>query len=109
MDTFQGRAHIPGTDTEWIIVLEMDWKTKMVELHTEGQPGHISSWPGLVIQTFGDYEIAFKTKGIPPLMTHWWHFVRPDNDNLWGMILGVPDKSGRWAYCSVNLARVTPK
>ena len=109
MDTYQGKAHVPGTDKEWIIVLEMDWDKKMIDLHTEGQPGHVSSWPGLVVQTFGEYEIAFKTKGIPPLLTHWWHFVRPDPDNLWGIILGLPDKSSKWTYCGIELKRVTTK
>jgi hypothetical protein len=109
MDTFQGRAHVPGTDSEWIIILEMDWKLKTIDLHTEGQPGHVSNWPGLAVQTFGDYEIAFKTKGIPPLLTHWWHFVRPSPEELWGIILGLPDKDGKWTYCPVDLKKVSAK
>jgi len=30
-------------------------------------------------------EIAFRTKGIPPLFTHWWHFVRSGSNDLWGL------------------------
>ena len=107
METFQGRAHIPGVDKEWIIILELDWNSKAANIHVEGQPGHISSWQGLSLQTFGDYELAFKTKGIPPLLTHWWHFVRPGADTLWGMIIGLPDKLGKWATCPIELKKVS--
>lgn len=107
METFQGRAHVPGVGKEWILVIELDWKSKEVNVHVEGAPGHITSWPGLVVQTFGEDEIAFKTKGIPPLLTHWWHFVRPDLNNLWGIILGLPDRAGQWTTCPVEMKRVT--
>lgn len=106
MNTFQGRAHMPGVDKEWLLVLELDWNGGQVYVHVEGAPGHVSSWPGLVVQTFGDVEIAFKTKGIPPLLTHWWHLVKPDPDTLWGIIIGLPDKQGNWTTCPIKLARV---
>jgi hypothetical protein len=106
METFKGRAHVPGVDQEWLFVLEMNWEGKEVNLHVEGAPGHITSWQGLQVQTFGTYEIAFKTKGIPPLLTHWWHLVRPDNDNLIGLIVGLPDKHGTWTTCPINLTKV---
>ena len=76
METFRGRAHLPGVDKEWSIGLELDWDKKEVNVHIDEAPGSITTWPGLVVQTFGTYEIAFKTKGIPPVLTHWWHFAR---------------------------------
>jgi hypothetical protein len=94
---------------EWIFVLEMDWKGKQVNVHVEGAPGHITSWPGLVVQTYGEDEMLFKTKGIPPLMTHWWHFVRPDPDTLWGIIIALPDNKGNWTTCPIQLGRVAVK
>ena len=33
MDTFQGRAHVPGVDKEWIVVLQLDWGKKEAEKH----------------------------------------------------------------------------
>lgn len=107
MQVYQGKARVPGVDSEWIIVLELDWDKKSASVNVEGQTGHISSWQGLALQTFGDYEISFKTKGIPPLLTHWWHFVKPDENHLWGMIIGLPDKSGNWLTCPVELNKVT--
>ncbi len=104
METFHGRAHIPGADKEWDLELELDWASKEVNLHIDAAPGGISTWPGLVVQTFGDYEIAFKTKGIPSLLTHWWHFVRVDND-LWGIIVGLPDTKGNWTTCAAALKK----
>jgi hypothetical protein len=106
METFQGRAHMPGTDEEWIFVLDIDWQNKQVNVHIEGVAGPISSWPGLVVQTYGEGEIAFRTNGIPPLLTHWWHFVRPNPDTLWGMIVALPDEKGNWTTCPVQLGRV---
>lgn len=104
METFQGRAHIPGAAKEWNIELEMDWEKKEISVHIGEAPGVLKTWPGLVVQTFGAYELAFKTKGIPPLLTHWWHIVRADND-LWGLIVGLPDKAGKWTTCSVALKK----
>jgi hypothetical protein len=106
METFQGRAHMPGTDEEWIFILDIDWQNKQVNVHIEGVSGPISSWPGLVVQTYGEGEIAFRTKGIPPLLTHWWHFVRPNPDTLWGIIIALPDEKGNWTTCPVQLGRV---
>ena len=105
MELFRGKAHIPGATQEWTILLELDWNSKQVNVHAEGAPGHITSWPGLVVQTFDTYEMAFKTKGIPPLGTHWWHFVR-EKDSLWGIIVGLPDNKGIWNTCSINLTKV---
>ena len=105
MELFRGKAHVPGIDMEWTILLELDWKGKQCSVHAEGIAGHITTWPGLVVQTFDVYEIAFKTKGIAPLCTHWWHLVR-EKDNLWGVIVGLPDAKGIWSTCSINLVKV---
>jgi hypothetical protein len=105
METFRGKAHLPGTDREWNLEMEMDWELKETMVHADEAPGGITSWPGLVVQTFGTYEIAFKTKGIPPVLTHWWHFVRANND-LWGIVVGLPDPDGNWSTCAVALKKV---
>ena len=107
METFEGRAHVPGAETEWIVIMNLDWNNKAAEIHVEGQPSHLSSWIGLDVQTFGDYELAFKTKGIPPLLTHWWHFVKPDQNTLWGIILGLPGNTGDWTYCGIKMQKKT--
>ncbi len=106
METFRGKAHLPGADKEWNIGLEIDWDTKEVSVHIDEAPGGMTDWPGLVVQTFGPTdEIAFRTKGIPPVFTHWWHFVRSGSGALWGIILGVPDIEGRWRTCLITLDR----
>jgi len=51
-------------------------------------------------------EIVFRTKGIPPLFTHWWHFARSGSGDLWGIVLGTPDAEGTWRTCLVPLKRV---
>ena len=106
MEKYNGRAHIPGADRDWNIGLEMDWDKKEISVHISEAPGVLKTWPGLVVQTFGTYELAFKTKGIPPLLTHWWHIVRAGDDNLWGLIVGLPDKIGKWTTCSIALKKV---
>ncbi len=106
MERFHGRAHVPGVDKEWNIELEMDWDKQETSVHIPEAPGVIKTWPGLVVQTFGTYELVFKTKGIPPLLTHWWHIVRAGNDDLWGLIIGLPDKAGKWTTCSVALKKI---
>ena len=107
MEIFRGCAHLPGADKEWDIELEIDWENKEVNVHIEDAPGSMVDWPGLVVQTFGPMdEIVFRTKGIPPLFTHWWHFVRSGRGNLWGIILGLPDAQGIWKTCPVPLEKV---
>jgi hypothetical protein len=51
-------------------------------------------------------EIAFRTKGIPGLFTHWWHFARGGSGDLWGIVLATPDAQGVWRTCSLTLTRV---
>lgn len=107
METFCGKAHLPGTDGEWDLQLEIDWNDKEVSVHIDQAPGGITDWPGLAVQTFGPVdEVVFRTKGIPQLFTHWWHFVRSGNGDLWGMVLGLPDAKGIWRTCSVSLEKV---
>ena len=107
METFRGTAHLPGADKEWNLELEIDWNTKEVNVHIDEAPDGISDWPGLVVQTFGPMdEISFRTKGIPSLFTHWWHFVRSGSGDLWGIVLGLPDNEGIWRTCMVPLKRI---
>lgn len=100
MEYFEGRAHFPGADGEWDIKMDIDWGDKEVTVHLPDAPGGIKEWPGLVVQTFGQVEeIAFRTRGIPPLFTHWWHFARGGHDELAGIVLALPDASGVWRTC----------
>ncbi|MBI2329556.1 MAG: hypothetical protein HYU85_08005 [Chloroflexi bacterium] len=107
METFRGKAHLPGADREWNVQLEIDWDKKEADVHIDEAPDGITDWPGLAVQTFGPRdEIVFRTKGIPPLFTHWWHFARSGRGDLWGIILGLPDVEGRWRICMIALDRI---
>ena len=106
MEIFRGKAHLPGAEKEWDIQLEVDWGKKEINVHVDEAQDGITDWPGLVVQTFGVEEIVFRTKGIPRLFTHWWHFVRSDSDDLWGIVVGLPDAEGVWRTCMVSLDRV---
>jgi len=103
MDTFFGIGHIPGTEKAWPVELDVDWTKKEIEVRLEQPAEATKSWPGLLVQTFGTNEAAFRTKGIPPLGTHWWHIVRYTKANLWVMVLGLPDIEGLWPTCSFGL------
>ena len=60
METFRGKVHLPGTDGEWNIELEIDWGEKEVNVHIDEAPNGIADWPGLAVQTFGPVdEIIF--------------------------------------------------
>lgn len=108
MENFKGKASLPGAEKEWNIELEIDWENKEVNVHIVEAPGGISDWPGLAVQTFGPLvEIVFRTKGMPRLFTHWWHFVRGDKDNLFGIVLGYPDRDGIWRTCPLELKRIS--
>ena len=107
MEKFRGKAHLPGTDGESNIEVEIDWATKEVNVHIGDTAGGISDWPGLVVQTFGPVdEVVFRTKGIPRLFTHWWHFVRSGSGDLWGIVLVLPDVEGVWHTCLLSLEKV---
>jgi hypothetical protein len=106
MERFEGTAHIPGTKGDMKVGLEIDWGEKDVTVRLSEIPGAIKEWPGLVVQTFGpEEEIAFRTKGIPSLFTHWWHFVRGGHDELAGIVLAPPDSGGVWRTCLLTLNR----
>ena len=49
MEVFRGNAHLPGTDKESGIELEIDWEQKEVNVHIDEVAGGVSDWPGLVI------------------------------------------------------------
>ena len=107
METFRSKAHLPGADKEWNIELEIDWGKKEANVHIDEAPDGITDWPGLAVQTFGPMdEIVFRTKGIPRLFTHWWHFTRSGSGDLWGIVLGLPDAGGNWYTCPVVAQKV---
>jgi hypothetical protein len=106
MEKFRGTAHLPGADKELGIDLDIDWDEKEIYVHIDGVPGGVKTWAGLVPQTFGDYEVAFRTKGIPTVLTHWWHLVRRNGGDLWGMVIGLPNVSGEWTTCLVSLKKI---
>jgi hypothetical protein len=105
METFRGKAHLPGAEKAWNMEISIDWNTREASVHIDEAPDGISDWPALLVQTFGIDEIAFRTKGIPGLFTHWWHFVRGDNDDLAGIVLGLPDYQGVWQTCHLELKK----
>jgi hypothetical protein len=107
METFRGQGHLPGADRPWNIEVSIDWQTREVNVKIDEAPGGIGEWPGLVVQTFGPMEeIVFRTKGIPGLFTHWWHFARGGSGDLWGIVLATPDAQGVWRTCPLTLTRV---
>jgi hypothetical protein len=106
MEKFTGKGHLPGTAKPSDIELEIDWQTKEVNVSIQGIAPGIENWPGLVVQTFGPLdEISFRTKGIPRLFTHWWHFVRNGSGGLWGIVIGTPDEDGVWRTCNLQLEK----
>ena len=106
MESFRGRTRLPGVDREWGIELSVDWDEKEIYVHINEAPGGVKTWPGLVPQTFGNYEMAFRTKGIPPKLTHWWHFVKSGDEDLWGLVVGLPNVGGEWTTCLTRLQKV---
>ena len=106
MERFEGNVHLPGAEREWSIEMEIDWGEKDVTLRILEAPGGLQEWPGLAVQTFGPMEeIVFRTKGIPPLFTHWWHFARGGHDELAGIVLSPPDAGGVWRTCPLVMER----
>jgi hypothetical protein len=104
MERFEGKAHLPGTSGEMKVQLEVDWVEKDITVRLPEIPGPIKEWPGLAVQTFGpEEEVAFRTKGIPSLFTHWWHFARGGHDELTGIVLAHPDAGGVWRTCPLVL------
>jgi len=106
VERFEGKAHLPGTRGEMKIEFEIDWGEKDVTVSLPDIPGAIKEWPGLMVQTFGQVEeIVFRTKGIPPLFTHWWHFARGGHNELTGVVLSPPDANGVWRTCPLVMTK----
>jgi hypothetical protein len=104
LEVFKGRVHLLGTDKARNLQLEIDWEQQEVNLNIGEAPSGLADWPRLVVQTFGPtVEIVFRTKGIPQVFTHWWHFVRSGSGDLWGIVVGLPDIEGEWMVCSLTL------
>ena len=107
MERFEGKAHLPATERGWSIEMEIDWGEKDVTVRIPEAPGGLKEWPGLAVQTFGQVEeIVFRTKGIPPLFTHWWHFARGGHDELAGIVLSPPDMNGVWRTCPLSMEKM---
>lgn len=106
METFQGEVHLPGAAHSSVIILEIDWLGKQANVRMSKPEGGFSEWPGLLVQTVGVEETVFRTRGIPPRFTHWWHFARSGTDDLWGLIIAAPDVHGDWQTCPLALKKV---
>ena len=106
MESFEGTKHLPGDDKDRKLALEIDWLGKEVYVRFGETVEGIKDWPGLMVQTIGIEEAVFRTKGIPPLFTYWWHLARGSEDILWGLVIGTPDSNGIWRTCSVTLNKI---
>lgn len=106
METYYGDGHVPGALKTGRVELTIDWTKKEVEVCLPEAPGGITEWPGLLTQTFGIDEAVFRTKGIPTLATHWWHIVRYSDNNIWVIVLGLPNNEGVWPICSFSLKKL---
>jgi hypothetical protein len=106
MERFRAQAHLPGADHPSVITLEIDWLGKQVNLAMQQTEGGFAEWPGLMVQTIGVEEAVFRTRGIPPRFTHWWHVARSSSDDLWGLIVATPDVHGDWKTCPVVFSKL---
>lgn len=106
MEEFRGEARLPGADHPNTILLEIDWIGKIANISISKHEGGFAEWPGLMVQTIGVEEAAFRTRGIPPRFTHWWHIARSGVDDLWGLIIAAPDVHGDWQTCPLILKKV---
>jgi hypothetical protein len=106
METFYGNGNIPGESTPWRVELDIDWEQKDIQVRLPQAPGGITQWPGLLVHTFGHDEAVFRTKGIPPLGTHWWHVARYSTGDAWVMVLALPNAEGVWPACSFGLRKL---
>lgn len=103
METFFGTVHLPGAATAWNIEVSIDWLKKEVYIKIPEAPSHIKEWSGVFVQTLQKEEAAFRTKGLPGAVAHWWHLFRNLQGGLFGLILALPDKKGIWTQCSFTL------
>jgi hypothetical protein len=110
MERFEGNVHLPEADYGSRVELEIEWEEKDVTIRISDAPGGLKEWPGLSVQTFGPMqEVAFRTRGIPPLFTHWWHFARGGHDELAGILLALPDANGVWRTCPLEMTKTVEK
>jgi len=107
VETFRSRLHLPGDDRERDVELTIDWEEKEAGVKLGQASGGFADWPGLLVHTFGYEEIVFRTKGIPPLFTHWWHLMRGAAGDLWGLIVATPDVNGQWRTCSACFTKIS--
>jgi len=105
METFHGSGHLPGALRVWDIDLDADWKKKEFTVHIPAARANLTDWPGLMVQTIGDKEAVFRTRGIPPLEIHWWHVVKNSDGGLWAMVLVPPNDQGVWLNCGLRLEK----
>jgi hypothetical protein len=106
MGKFRGTGHIPGAPGAWEVELEADWEKKEFIVHIPESGAKVTEFPGLMVQTIGTDEAVFRTRGIPTLQIHWWHVIKAPENNLWAMVLALPDESGTWRYCNLKLLRL---
>ena len=106
MEAFRGEVHLPGTGHSSVVLLEIDWIGKLANISLSQPEGGFAEWPGLLVQTIGVEEAVFRTRGIPPRFTHWWHIARSGADDLFGLIIAAPDVHGDWQTCPVVLKKV---
>src|SRR4030042_223153 len=105
METFRGSGHIPGAPKGWDVELDADWEKKEFVVRIPEARARLTEWPGLMVQTIGEEEAVFRTRGIPPLQIHWWHVVRSSGGDLWGMVLAPPNEEGLWLNCALRLKK----
>jgi hypothetical protein len=106
MEIFRGQVHLPGDSRERDVELSIDWAGREASVNLKQASGGFADWPGLLVQTLGIEEITFRTKGIPPLFTHWWHLMRNTSGDLWGLVVATPDVNGQWRTCSTYFTKV---
>ena len=107
METFRGSGHLPGAPKVWDVELDADWEQKEFVVRIPASGAKFTEWPGLMVQTIGDEEAVFRTRGIPPLQIHWWHVVKNSTGDLWVMVLVPPNKEGIWLNCGLRLEKMS--
>ena len=49
METFRGKAHLPGADKEWNVQLEIDWEKKAPAFSAKGKVGGLNRQPSIFV------------------------------------------------------------
>ena len=65
MATFYGSGHLPGAPKVWDVELDADWEKKEFTVRIPAARAKLTEWPGLIVQTIGNEEAVFRTRGIP--------------------------------------------